>query len=198
MDSKKPVSELSKTGLDRRVAADLESLTDPDGPLVQLVLEVKRSNSLAASNQQRMRWALIALALSLLGVGAIVHMISSATSNLQRIQLQQDDTARSLEKLTAVTKTTSEVVRDANEKIDNAPRIVADERTGGLKVVATVQHDEPSTVVPLRAQVAPPVSKKPRVAAAGKSPEPPAALQPDAALPRSIEIQIPLTDVEGL
>ena len=185
--------------ISQKVVADMENLTSPTGPLVQLVGEVKRSNSMALANHVRLRWALIAILFCLFVALAIVFSIQDATRNLEHLQAQQVQTASTLEKLSVFAKSTDDGVRDAQKSIEDAPRLVADENTGGLKIVATVHREDevgpqPAPAIPVRARAR---TKKKAGRMVVKEEESSIQLFPaDASLPHSIEIPVSLDPVE--
>lgn len=162
------VEDLRKTTtrvLQKKVQRGVEALTSEDGPLIALVAHVRESNELAAANNKQaarsirlMQVMLGAMLLQMLGMGISASAVQDAARDLMKIAETQKEQQVATENLK----------EELEEQFDHVPRIVADEETGQLKVVAQVleaehTHDDSLLVHPVHPEKRAPRKKSRRV-----------------------------------
>ena len=122
---------------------ELEVLTSADGPLVQLVGQVRASNALA----RRAMRLLYLIAAALLVLTCILVFIVSSMARTSRDMVDLTASAESVLHKVALLSEQATVQATATkavqEQLNDAPKIVADETTGKLKIVAVVDAPAP-------------------------------------------------------
>lgn len=139
IDSDRPIS--------KKVNEDLIILTSVDGPLYRLVEEVRLSNRLATANQKRLTITLSIAILCLLAIGVSLWMMSASVVEVQALQERQVESLKYAERLVKFAEAADKKIDAANTAINTAPRVVADQKTGQLVVLAPVQQEAESVEV---------------------------------------------------
>lgn len=116
------------------LARGLDELTEEGGPLVRLICEVRKSNALALRNVRLQLLALFSLFLCLVCLLFLCFLFYKGVDELTRTQNDIVDLASDLR---AVANSVGEV----KDEVQEAPKIVADDR-GKLKIVANVRLDD--------------------------------------------------------
>ena len=118
----------------KELAAGLELLTEPGGPLHLLIDEVRNSNSLALRNVRLQILSLVALFLCLVCLFFLSYVFYEGMAKLSRSEGH-------LESIMVRLENTEFSVASMEEEMAEAPKIVADNE-GKLTVVATIQLEE--------------------------------------------------------
>ena len=122
---------------------ELEALTASDGPLVQLVGQVRASNVLARKAMRLLYSISAALFVLTCILIFIVISLADTSRDMAAIEASAEDVLAKVALLNdrATAQVTAMVAVRA--QLDDAPKIVADEATGRLKIVAVVDAPDP-------------------------------------------------------
>lgn len=134
------------------LASNLDKLTEEGGPLLRLVCEVRKSNTLATRNVRLQMMSLFALFLCLACLLFLSFIFYEGLEALEKSEAH-------LAEVTSTLATVQDSVGEVKTEVDQAPKIVADD-SGRLKVVAQVRLDDSFTErTPKELKKSPPATK---------------------------------------
>lgn len=122
---------------------ELEALTSADGPLVQLVGQVRASNALA---RRAMRLLYLISAALFVLTCILVFIVSSmvrTSRNMIELAVSAENVLHRVSLLSEQATVQATATKAVQEQLNDAPKIVADETTGKLKIVAVVDAPDP-------------------------------------------------------
>ena len=122
---------------------ELEALTSADGPLVQLVGQVRASNALA---RRAMRLLYLISAALFVLTCILVFIVSSmvrTSRNMIELAVSAENVLHRVSLLSEQATVQATATKAVQEQLNDAPKIVADETTGKLKIVAVVDAPAP-------------------------------------------------------
>jgi len=138
-DSDRPFgSSQLRVGM-KNLNSELEMLTSEKGPLYQLVDEVRKSNLLARSNQVKLMITMFGLVVCIVLLATCVFLMKRTASDLHELSVEQLNALEATQQLVKFAEATDQKVEATQAQLDEAPKVVADEKTGQLMVVATIE-----------------------------------------------------------